>query len=80
MPVVQNTQAKKSIGFLKLDLKYSLTLIRKCNVQSRFEQTLPGFLDVRNSQSGSLQFKTVGRKGGRSSIARNTCRPVALGS
>jgi hypothetical protein len=64
MPVVQNTQAKKSIGFLKLYLKYSLTLIPKCNVQSRFEQTLPVFLDVKNSQSGPLQFKTAGLKGG----------------
>ena len=71
--------AEETNRFLKAVSEIQLNFIRKCDVQSRFEQTLPVFLDVKDSQSDSLEFKTVGLKGG-SSIARNTCRPVALGS
>lgn len=55
--------AEETNRLLKAVSEIQLKFIRKCDVQSRFEQTLPVFRDVKDSQPGSMQFETVSLKG-----------------
>lgn len=62
---------------LKTVSEIQLRFIRKCDVQSRLKQAFLVFLDVKNSQLDAVRNCWPE---GDSSIARNTCRPFALGN
>jgi len=77
MPVVQNTEPKKPIGFLKLYLKYSLGLFASAMCSRDLNRHSWSFSTSRTASS--MQFETVGLKGTRRLLETHAV-PLPLGT